>query len=417
MINVQTKNKPFVDMQKISKDFTILDRKVNRRPLVYLDSAATSLTPDQVIEAMDRYYKDYNANVHRGVHELSQVATREYESAHEKVAEFINASPEEIIFTSGTTSSINMLARSLGKSLKKGDEIAITEMEHHSNMVPWQQLAKEKQAVLKFIKVNLNGELDLKDAKLKITKRTKIVSATHMSNVLGTINDVKLLGELAHSNGSLFVVDGAQSVAHMPIDVKRINCDFFAFSGHKLMGPTGIGVLYGKADLLSKMSPSVFGGGMISEVKEGSSKWNDLPWKFEAGTPNISGAIGLGAAVDYLRSIGMANVEAHLKEMTKYALEKLSELKGLKVYGPKDLNKIGPVISFNFKGIHPHDVSAILNREGIAIRGGHMCAMPLVTEVLKENAVCRISIQIYNKKEDIDSLINSLGKVQEIFKK
>ncbi len=399
------------------KDFSILKRKIKGKPLAYLDNAATSLTPDRVVRKMNEYYEQYNANVHRGVHELSQQATQEFDLAREKIARFINASGDEVAFTSGTTESLNLLALSLAKQLKKGDEIVLTEMEHHSNLVPWQQIAKDNGFVLKFIKVDSNGELDMESAKKLITSKTKVVSATQMSNVLGTVNDIKSLAKLAHSKGALIVVDAAQSVTHMKIDVKDLDCDFLAFSGHKLMGPTGIGVIYGKKSLLENLEPSKFGGGMISEVTFKKSEWNNSPLRFEAGTPNIAGAIGLGAAVDYLNNVGMGKIEQTVENLTAYALIKLSKVKGLEIYGPKSTKKQGGLISFSLNGIHPHDVSAIVDSEGLEIRGGHMCAMPLVHEVLKQSAVCRVSFQIYNTKEEVDRLCAALEKAKEVFRK
>ena len=405
-----------LNVENIRKDFPILSTKVNNKPLAYLDNAATSLTPESVIKAMNSYYHTYNANVHRSIHTLGEKATQEYEDAHRKVAKFINASFEEIIFTRGTTESLNVLAYSLTKKLKKGEEIVLTEMEHHSNIVPWQEYAKEKGLIIKYIKVDKDGRLNLKNAEKLITDKTKIVSITHMSNVLGTINPVKEIGKLAHSHGAYFVVDGAQSVPHLKVDIKEMDCDFFAFSGHKMMGPTGIGVLYGKKKLLEAMDPFMYGGDMISEVSFKAATWNELPWKFEAGTPNIAGGIGLGAAVDYLNGIGMEKIREYEEYLAEYALKKVGEIENIEIYGPLEVKERGAAISFNIKGVHSHDVSTILDRYGVAIRGGHLCAMPLVKSVLGVNSVCRASLYIYNTLEEIDRLVEGIKKVKEIFK-
>ncbi len=397
----------------IRKDFPILQQKINGKRLVYLDSAATSQKPQCVIDAMTRYYEHDNANIHRAVHELGQRATEAYENAHAVVAEFIGAAPEEIIFTRGTTESLNLLAYSLGRTLHKGDEIVLTQMEHHSNIVPWQEIAREKGAIIKYIPVTKEYTLDLKAAKELITKKTKIVSVVHVSNVLGTRNPLEHLCELAHAVGAVFIVDGAQSVGHQLINVKKMDCDFFAFSGHKMYGPTGIGVLYGKKKLLENMHPFQYGGDMISEVTFEKSTWNELPWKFEAGTPNIAGAVGLAAAVRYLQGIGMESLEKHEHEILEYALEALKKIKGLTLIGPR-ANR-GGVLTFTLEGVHPHDVGEILNRYGVAVRGGHHCAMPLHS-VLKLDATNRASLGIYNTTEDIDVLVDALKRAQEIFR-
>ena len=407
-----------LEIMQIKKDFPILSRKINGKGLIYLDNSATTQKPLQVIEAMNEYYKTYNANVHRGIHKLSEEATLAYEEAHQKVANFINAQFEEIIFTKNTTESLNLLAYSLSNEINENDEIIISQMEHHSNIVPWQQLAKRKKAKLHYAKITDDGKLDLDHLNSLINNKTKIVSLTHMSNVLGTINPVKEMGKIAHDNNALFVVDGAQSVPHFSIDIKKINCDFLCFSGHKMLGPTGIGVLFGKKELLEDMSPFLFGGDMIKEVKFNDSIWNDLPWKFEAGTPNIAEGIGLGVAIDYLKKIGMENVEEHGKNLVRYGLKKL-DIEHVEIYGPK--SDRGPVLSFNCFDkqnnlIHAHDVSSILDTEGIAIRGGHHCAMPLMS-ILNINGSARASLYIYNTKEDIDRLIEGLDKVKKIFNK
>ncbi|MBI2106274.1 SufS family cysteine desulfurase [Candidatus Woesearchaeota archaeon] len=403
-----------LDVGKIRKDFSILNKMINGKQLIYLDNGATSLTPEPVIGAMNEYYGEYNANVHRSIHSIGERATREYEKAHEKVARFINADFEEIIFTKGTTESLNTLAYCLTKRLKEGDVIILSEMEHHSNLVPWQQLAKEKKLIVKYIKINEDFELDLEHAKKIIDKKTKIVSVTHVSNVLGTINDVKKIGELAHDAGAIFIVDSAQGIPHLAIDVKKIDCDFFCFSGHKMLGPTGIGVLYGKKELLEKLDPFLFGGEMIKEVGFEDSKWNNLPWKFEAGTPNIAGGIGLGAAIDYLNKIGTEKIREYEEYLTEYGIKRLNEI-GVKIYCPKNPKIRSGVISFKINGMHAHDVVALLDREGVAIRGGHMCAMPLVTKVLNENSLCRASLYFYNTPEEIDKLVGGIKKAKEVF--
>ncbi len=399
-----------INARKIREDFPIFKSR-----LIYLDNGATSQKPLKVLNAMNRFYNKYNANVHRGIYKISAQATHAYEEAHRKVAEFIGAGFEEVIFTKGATESINLLAYSLGRELKAGDEIVLSQMEHHSNLVPWQQFAKQKKLVLKFIRITPEHRLDMQHAKELITKKTRIVSITHMSNVLGTINPVKKLAELAHKNSALFVVDGAQSIPHMPIDVKEIDCDFFVFSGHKMLGPTGIGVLYGRKHLLEKMEPFQYGGDMISEVGFEDSKWNELPWKFEAGTPNIAGGIGLGAAVDYLKSVGMKNIREYEEKLTAYALKTLSEIKGVKIYGPTNTTDRGSVISFTVEGIHPHDVATILDRYEIAVRGGHHCAMPLMN-LLGITGTIRASLSFYNTKEEIDALAAGIKKAQEVFR-
>ncbi|MBI2130154.1 cysteine desulfurase [Candidatus Woesearchaeota archaeon] len=403
-----------MDTGIIRKDFPILQRKVHGKQLVYLDNAATSQKPNQVIDAISNYYNSYNANIHRGIHKLSEEATLEYEKAHEKIARFINSGGmEEIIFTKNTTESLNLLAYSLTLNLKKGDEIAVTEMEHHSNIVPWQQLAKQRGLILRFIKINDEGKLDENSISETINKRTRIVSVTHASNVFGTINPVKEIAKIAHENNALMVVDGAQSVPHMEVDVKDMNCDFLAFSGHKMLGPTGIGVLYGKKELLEKMSPFLYGGDMIREVKPESTTFNDLPWKFEAGTPNIADGIALGTSVDYLNGIGMEKIRMHDRELTEYAMEKLDEIEGINIYGPSD--ERGAVVSFNVDRVHSHDVSQILDSEGIAIRAGHHCCMPLM-RTLGVQGTARASFYLYNTKEEIDALVAGIDKVKKVFR-
>lgn len=401
---------------EIRKLFPILDQEVNGQPLVYLDSAATSQKPAAVIEAIDEYYRGYNSNVHRGVHTLGTKATDAYEGAREKVRKFINAaSTEEIIFTKGTTASLNMVARSYGgATLSEGDEIVISYMEHHSNIIPWQQVARQTGAVLKYIPLQEDGTISLDDAKETITDRTKIVSIMQVSNVLGVINPVKELAEIAHSRGAVMIVDGAQSTPHMKVDVRDLGCDFFAFSGHKMAGPTGIGVLYGRKELLENMEPVEFGGEMIDFVGLQESTWKELPWKFEGGTPIIAGAIGLGAAIDFLQEIGMDQIEAHEHKLAAYAMEKMSQIEGLKIYGPADPQKRAGVITFNLDDVHPHDVATVLDADGIAVRAGHHCAQPLM-KWLDVSATARASFYLYNTEEDIDKLVEGLVKTKEYF--
>ena len=395
----------------LKSDFPILSQKVNGKQLIYLDNSATSQKPQKVIDSITEYYSKYNSNVHRAIHKLGEQATLKYEEAHEKVANFINASKEEIIFTRITTESINLLSHSL--QISKKHNIIVTEMEHHSNLVPWQQICKETGAELRFIPIDKDGKLNLK--KIPINNNTRVVSVAHVSNVLGTINPIKELSKIVHQYDALFVVDGAQSVPHMKVDVKDLNMDFLAFSGHKMLGPTGIGVLYGKKELLKKLHPFLTGGGMISDVKKDVSEWADIPNKFEAGTPNIEGAIALGAAVDYLENIDMDEINKNVKDLVSYLMKRLLELDNISIYGPENGDRTA-LVSFNLLDIHPHDVAEILDKEGVAIRAGHMCAKPLM-DILGVNAVCRASPYFYNTKEDIDHLIKSLKKVQEVFAK
>jgi len=396
-------------VSEIRKDFPILKEKVNGKNLIYLDNSATSQKPNQVIDSIKEYYSKYNSNVHRAIHKLGEEATLKYEEAHEKVAKFINASKEEIIFTRNTTESLNLLSYTLKVGVK--DNIVITEMEHHSNIVPWQQLCKRTGAKLRFIPIDKEGKLDL--TKSPIDNNTKIVSVVHVSNVLGTVNPIKKICKMAHDRKALFILDAAQSAPHQKIDVKDLDVDFMAFSGHKLLAPTGIGVLYGKKKLLLSLDPFLTGGGMISDVSKNDSKWADLPNKFEAGTPNISGAIALGAAIDYIEMIGMDEIQRITKDLVTYTMEKLAELDNISIYGPGSEDRTA-LISFNLVGIHPHDVAEILDKEGIAIRAGHLCAKPLM-KVLGVNAVCRISHYFYNTKEEVNYFVSSLKKVQEVF--
>src|SRR3989344_7883219 len=408
--------KKMFDVQKVRKDFKILGLKIHGKPLVYLDNAATTQKPKKVINSIKKFYETTNANIHRGVYTLSEEATKLYEQAHKIVGEFVNSSQDEIVFTRNATESLNLLAYSLCAELKAGDEILLTQMEHHSNIVPWQQIAKEKNLKVKFAEINADGTLNINSFKFLLNKNTKIVSATHVSNFLGTINPIQELASLAHDAGALFIVDGSQSVPHMPVDVKQVDCDFLAFSGHKMCGPTGIGVLYGKKILLEKLKPFNYGGGMISQVTYEDTKWNELPWKFEAGTPAIGEAIGLGKAIGYLDSIGMDKIREYEEYLTEYALEKFKSLKNVKVLGPKDVKIRGGVISFYIEGLHPHDISEVLDKKyGIAVRGGHMCVQPYVTQRLKVNAVTRASLYFYNTTQEIDLLIEGLKHVMEMF--
>lgn len=405
-----------MNIQDIRKLFPILDQEVNGKPLVYLDSSATSQKPVQVIETLDRYYREYNSNVHRGVHTLGTKATDAYEGAREKVRKFINAkSIQEVIFTRGTTTSLNTVAASYGAAnLKEGDEIVITFMEHHSNIIPWQQVAKRTGAQLKYIPLQEDGTISLDDVRSTITPNTKIVSVMQVSNVLGVINPVKEIAKIAHENGAIMVVDGAQSAPHMKIDVQDLDCDFLAFSGHKMCGPTGIGVLYGKKHLLEKMEPVEFGGEMIDFVELYESTWKELPWKFEGGTPIIAGAIGLGAAIDFLNEVGLDNIVEHEHKLAAYALEKMSTVEGITIYGPHDPAKRAGLVTFNLSDVHPHDVATVLDAEGIAVRAGHHCAQPLM-RWLKASATARASFYLYNTEEDIDKLVEGLVKTKEYF--
>ncbi|MGZ0086980.1 cysteine desulfurase [Caldibacillus thermoamylovorans] len=402
-----------MNVNEIRALFPILHQNVNGHPLVYFDSAATSQKPLPVIEALDRYYREYNSNVHRGVHTLGTKATDAYEGAREKVRRFINAkSAQEIIFTRGTTASLNLVASSYGRAhVNEGDEIVITYMEHHSNLIPWQQLAKQTGATLKYIPLQEDGTIDLNDVEATVTPAVKIVAIAHVSNVLGTINPIREIARIAHERGAIIVVDAAQSAPHMKIDVQELDCDFLAFSGHKMCGPTGIGVLYGKKKWLEQMEPVEFGGEMIDFVELYDSTWKELPWKFEGGTPIIAGAIGLGAAIDFLEQVGLDAVAAHEHELAQYALERMAEIEGVTVYGPKE--RAG-LVTFNIDGVHPHDVATVLDAEGIAIRAGHHCAQPLM-KWLDVTATARASFYLYNTKEEIDRFIAALQKAKEYF--
>lgn len=398
----------------IREQFPILKQEINGHPLVYLDSAATSQKPLAVIEALRHYYEYDNANVHRGVHTLGSRATDAYEGAREKVAKFIHAkSTKEIIFTRGTTTSLNMVASSYARSiLSEGDEIVLTPMEHHSNLIPWQQVAKATGAVLKYVKLQADGTVALSEVEKVVSDKTKIVAMAYVSNVMGVINPVKEIAALAHRHGAVMVVDGAQSTPHMKVDVQDLDCDFYAFSGHKMCGPTGIGVLYGKQALLEEMEPVEFGGEMIDDVGLYESSWKELPWKFEGGTPIIAGAVGLGAAIDFLENIGLDAIAAHEHELAEYAVGRLSEIEGLKLYGPRE-RKVG-LVTFNLGDVHPHDVATVLDASGIAIRAGHHCCQPLM-RWLEASSTARASFYLYNTKEDVDRLISALIQTKEYF--
>ncbi|MEO3943938.1 cysteine desulfurase [Gorillibacterium sp. CAU 1737] len=403
-----------MNASELRKLFPILDQEVNGHPLVYLDSAATSQKPIPVLEALKAYYEHDNANVHRGVHTLGSRATDAYEGAREKVAAFLNARyTEEIIFTRGTTTAINLVAASYARSVcREGDEIVLTPIEHHSNLIPWQQAAKATGATLKYIPVQPDGSLLLEDVEATITPNTKMVALTYVSNVMGTVNPVKQIAAIAHKHGAKILVDGAQSTPHMKVDVRDLDCDFYAFSGHKMCAPTGIGCLYGKKELLEKMEPVEFGGEMIDHVDLYESTWKELPWRFEGGTPIIAGAVGLGAAIDFLQEIGLDEIERHEHELAAYAYERLSEIDGLAIYGPSK-NRSG-LVTFNLGEVHPHDVATVLDSEGVAVRAGHHCCQPLM-RWLAVTATARASFYLYNTHEDVDRLAAALVKTKEYF--
>ena len=405
--------------ENLRKDFPILSRTVrDNKPLVYLDNASTTQKPNQVIDAITDYYQNHNANIHRAVYALAEESTEAYETARDKIANFVNIkNRQELIFVRGTTEAINLVAYAWGRPhINEGDIIVTTEYEHHSNIVPWQLLTQEKHAKLEYIGMDDNGELILDDLdKYLATGKVKLVTFSLMSNVLGTITDAKKIIEKCKSAGVPTLVDGAQAVPHMKVDLDTLGCDFFAFSGHKMLAPTGVGILWVRKSVLQTMRPFHGGGDMIREVHKYETTWNELPYKFEAGTPNIADVIGFGAAIDYLTKIGMDNVRQHEIELTKYAMEKFSKIPGLQIYGTKDISKRGGVISFNFADVHPHDVADIIDKEGISLRSGHHCAQVLM-ERLNVAATSRASFYIYNTKEDIDALIDSLNKVAKVFK-
>ncbi|CAN5783158.1 cysteine desulfurase SufS [soil metagenome] len=402
------------DLEKVREDFPILGREVNGTKLVYLDNAATSQKPRRVIKALTDYYERHNANIHRGAHRLAEEATASYEESREKVASFLGAPDStSLIFTRGTTESINLVAHAWGrKNLREGDEIVLTEAEHHSNLVPWQLAAQATGAKLRFIPILEDGTLDMEAAERLIGPQTKLVSCIHASNVLATINPVRELAEMAHAHDALILVDGAQSAPHLPVDVEDLGCDFFACSGHKMLGPTGVGVLWGKPDLLEEMDPFLGGGEMIREVYLDHSTWNELPYKFEAGTMNIAQVIGLGAAVDYLSELGMDQVREHERSLGEYAYRRLSELEDITLYGPKK-ERMG-LVSFSLPDVHPHDLSQFLDQEGIAIRSGHHCTQPLMRR-LGTVATARASFYLYNTEQEVDALVDALIKTREFF--
>ena len=411
-----TKAPTMFDVDKVRKDFPILSRLVHGRPLVYLDNASTSQKPRSVIDSLVEYYEGYNSNVHRGVHSLSMEATDAMEAARRKVAELVGAeTPESIVWTRNTTEGINLVANTWAKDqLKPGDEIVLTAIEHHSNLVPWQRVAAETGATLRFLPLGEDGNLDLSDVDSIITSRTRLLSMVHMSNSLGTINPVKDLAARGRSVGAAVMIDGAQSVPHMPVDVNDLDCDFLAFSGHKMLGPTGIGVLYVKPDVLERMNPFLTGGEMVLEVSYDTASWNDLPMRFEAGTPNIADAIGLGAAVDYLNTLGMENVREHELQLTEYALNAFRELEEVDVFGPKDPARQGGIISFHNSDVHPHDLGTVLDRQGIAVRTGHHCTMPLM-RTLGVAATARASFYLYNTEEEVDTLVDGIKEALRYF--
>ena len=411
------REKMTLNVKKIRKDFPILKRKINGKPLAYLDNTATTQKPRQVIAALTDFYSNHNANFHRGLHTLSEESTEAYEQAHEKVAKFVNAkSWNEIVFTRNTTESLNLLAYTLTRTnVKKGDEVLISQMEHHSNLVPWLYLSQKLGFTLKYIQVTSEGFLDLNSFQNQLSSKTKIVSLTHASNVLGTINPVKEIIKQAHEQDALFILDGAQSVPHFSVDVQKLDCDFLAFSGHKMLAPTGIGALYGKQEHLEKLEPFLLGGGMISEVFFDSATFNSVPWKFEAGTMNLGDGIAFGAAVDYLSNLGMHAVHAHEQELTQYAWNQLKDFPEIQVYGPEPKHRTG-VISFNLNGIHPHDIASLMDQEGIAIRSGDHCAQPLMRR-LGITGSARASFYVYNTLEEVDRFISVLKNTIQVFKK
>ena len=406
-----------VNSYELRNDFPIFRKKINGKDLVYLDNASTTQKPYTVIDSITDFYSNYNSNIHRAVYQLAEEATKMYEQSREKIANFINARPEEIVFTRNTTESINLIAHSWARlNLKKDDGVAITELEHHSNIVPWQILSQEIGTRLEYVGIDENGFLDLEHMiELIASKKIKLVSLSHMSNVLGTIVPIERIIRIAHENGIPVIVDGAQSVPHMPVNVKNMDCDFLVFSAHKMLGPTGVGVLYAKKEYLDKMKPFLGGGDMIKEVFKFHTNYNEVPYKFEAGTPNIADVVGFGAAIEYLEKIGMENIRKHEIYLTDYALESMLSLKYATIYGPRDPKDRGGVISFNNADIHPHDLATIMNDHGIAIRSGHHCAQVLMQR-LDVPATSRASFYIYNTKEEIDMLVNAIKEAGRIFK-
>jgi cysteine desulfurase/selenocysteine lyase len=404
-----------LDVERIRAEFPILEREIDGQQLVYLDNAATSQKPDRVIDAISEYYRTYNANVHRGIHQLSQEASIAYEEAHDRVAEFIGADGrEEVVFTANTTEAMNTVAYAWGlNELGPGDEVVLTEMEHHASLVTWQQIAKRTGADCKFIPITEDGYLDMDAARELITDDTEMVSVVHVSNTLGTVNPVAELADIAHDHDSYIYVDGAQSVPHQPIDVKAMDCDFFAFSGHKMCGPTGIGAMYGKEHVLEAMEPYHYGGDMILKVTFEESEWNELPWKFEAGTPNIADGIAFAEACDYLDDIGLERIHRHEQQLTEYAYDRLTEYDDVEVYGPPGDDRAG-LVAFNIEGAHAHDLSSILNDFAVAIRAGDHCTQPL-HDVLGASASARASFYLYNTREEVDALVEAVDEVRELF--
>ena len=403
------------DLSIYREDFPILKRKISGNDLIFFDNGATTQKPNQVIDAISDYYRNYNSNIHRSVYTLGDESEKIYETSKELVREFINAnSYEEIIYTSGTTESMNFIARIIEQDINEGEEIILTYMEHHANLVPWQQLAIRKNLTLKFLDIDEYGKININQLQELINDKTKIVSICHASNVLGNINPVYEIGEMLKNKGIYFVVDAAQSVPHMKIDVEKMNCDFLAFSAHKMCGPTGIGVLYGKKNLLEKFNPVEFGGGMIGVVEENSSTWAILPDKFEAGTPLLAEAAGLGATIKYLNEIGLDNIESYTKELTKYLYDELAKISNIKIYGTNNINERVSLISFNLDGVHPHDLTSFLDEKGICIRAGHQCTQPLLGR-LGTYSVARASLYFYNTKQEIDFFIQVLKETKEFF--
>ncbi len=404
-----------LDVARVRKDFPILDRIVNGRPLVYLDSAATSQKPQCVIDSITDYYSRYNSNIHRGIHSLGEEATAAYEGVREKVCNFIKAtSAREVIFTRNTTEAVNLVASTYGRQhILAGDEILLTPLEHHSNLIPWQTLAKERDAKLVYCDVTEDGKVDVESVKRLINSRTRIVAVTLTSNVLGTIVPVAEICTIAHASGAVVFVDGAQAVPHLPVSVQDLQCDFLAFSMHKMLGPTGVGILWGKAEILEEMPPQMYGGNMINSVWRDRVILNQVPWRFEAGTPNIADVIASGVALDYLQALGMNNVRAHEKQLSQYALAQFSKIPGIKLYGPSTVEDRAGVFSFNLSGVHPHDVGQIVNEEGIAIRVGHHCCQPLMRD-LDISGTARASFYVYTTEEEIDLLIGALDKARKV---
>lgn len=397
----------------IRNDFPIFSSQ-NGKNFAYLDFASTSQTPQSVLDAMNEYYTSYRANIHRGVYAISERATQAVEESHRVAAKFFGVNDEEVIFTKNATESLNFLAFSIGNRLKKGDEILLSRMEHHSNLVPWQQVCKRTGAVIRFIEIDREGNLDMGSFGTLLSSKTKIISICHMSNVLGTINPIAEISAKGHGVNAIVIADGSQSAGHMPVNVKSLRCDFYVCSSHKMYGPTGVGALIGRKELLEKMEPVETGGGMISSVTDTQSTWNDLPWKFEAGTPNIAGIIGFRASLEYLSSVGMDHISRHEKSLTLTAMRLLSSMKGLRVFGPSDGIKRGPVISFSMEGIHPHDVANMLSQRGFCVRAGHHCAMPLMA-FLGQPALTRMSFGITTEGEEIDQCVAALCEIQKIF--